>query len=503
MTSEHVRPRDLVADSRAAAMMGQAVARMRTWLPPVDRREFWAVQFLVVLVAALHFLVEYQHLLDDHSPVYLLPTTLFLIPVVYAALSFGRRGAVLTALWAAILVAPNVLLLHNPAEAVGELTQVAWITAVAIFVGGRVDRERSAREDAEYREERRRDSEERYRAIVNNVGEPILVLDVDQRVIEANESAAALFGDGISDLRGDLLGGDAGATIRALVDDGDTGGPQARVQLGKPSRWYEPFIIRSNDAHGFPMTQILLVDVTVSTEREQGLEGITRRTISTREEERRRISRELHDGPLQSLIALWRDLDTMSASANDALGERLLRARAATEGVADELRRFSRDLRPSVLDDLGIASALRAEAERIGAGSKLEVRLRTVGIPRRLGTDTEITLLRIAQEALRNVARHAGASTVSVTLDFGPPGVSMRVADDGTGLDPIPTPSELLKGSHLGLIGMRERARMAGGSVLLRQASFGGLELVVDLPEESTGEAGDSAASVKASDPDA
>ena len=362
---------------------------------------------------------------------------------------------------------------------------MAWITAVAIFVGGRVDRERSAREDAEYREERRRDSEERYRAIVNNVGEPILVLDVDQRVIEANESAAALFGDGISDLRGDLLGGDAGATIRALVDDGEAEGPQARVQLGKPSRWYEPFIIRSNDAHGFPMTQILLVDVTVSTEREQGLEGITRRTISTREEERRRISRELHDGPLQSLIALWRDLDTMSASANDALGERLLRARAATEGVADELRRFSRDLRPSVLDDLGIASALRAEAERIGAGSKLEVRLRTVGIPRRLGTDTEITLLRIAQEALRNVARHAGASTVSVTLDFGPPGVSMRVADDGTGLDPIPTPSELLKGSHLGLIGMRERARMAGGSVLLRQASFGGLELVVDLPEGS------------------
>lgn len=435
-----------------------------------------------MLIAILHSWMEYQEFFDHPSPIYLLPTTLFLVPVLYAAVTFGRRGAVLTAMWAAILVIPNVALLHEAADGLGEFLQVAWITVVAVFVGGRVERERSARREAEFREQRQRASEERYRSIVNNVGEPIVVLDTDEQVIEANDSARALFGQGDPGISGGRLEGAAGDAIRALLEDVEGEDPRTRIQLGQPQRWYEPLLFRSTDSKGAQTTQVLLVDVTESTERERDLESITRHTIAAREEERRRISRELHDGPLQSLVALWRDLDAMRSDANDPLGEALLRARGTTEDVADQLRRFSRDLRPSILDDLGIAAALRAEAERMGAGSDIDVRVEIVGTPRRLGTDAEIALLRIAQEALRNVERHAGAAIVDVTLEFGLSDVSMRIADDGAGLDPIPSQSELLRGSHLGLIGMRERARIIGGSLSFRQAALGGLEVVVEIP---------------------
>jgi signal transduction histidine kinase len=307
---------------------------------------------------------------------------------------------------------------------------------------------------------------------------------VDDRVIEANDAAAALFGQGDLSIRGGRLHGDTGASMRRLADDAGRGHPPPRIPLGQPPRWYEPIVFKGADPAGATTTQILLVDVTASMEREQSLESITRRMIATREEEQRRISRELHDGPLQSLVALWRDLDAMVSRARDPLREGLLRARGTTEDVADEMRRFSRDLRPSILDDLGIAAALRAEAERVRSDSGFDARVEIVGRPRRLGADAEIALLRIAQEALRNVTRHAGASIAAVTLEFGPSGVCMRIADDGAGLDPIPSPSELLRGSHLGMIGMQERARMLGGSVLFRQAALGGLEVVVDLGDD-------------------
>ena len=121
----------------------------------------------------------------------------------------------------------------------------------------------------------------------------------------------------------------------------------------------------------------------------------------------------------------------------------------------------------------------------MGADTGIDFRLDTVGTPRRLGTETETALLRIAQEAFRNTVRHAMATQARATLEYGPPGVRLRIADDGIGLDPIPTPSELLDGSHLGVIGMRERARMIGGTVLLQAASLGGLEVTVDIPESS------------------
>lgn len=462
---------------------GSLGSSFRAWLPPVDRREFWAIQVLVLLLALVHSWIEIEHVLGDDSPLYLFPTTLYLVPCVYAAVVFGRRGAALTALWAAVLVIFNLILWHEGLERVGELAQVAWIGIVAVFVGGRVDRERAARREAEGRESARRASEDRYRAIMDNVQEPILLLDEAGHVVEANRSAAGLLGHSVEDLRGRTLPGAEGARITTRLALGLLDGANVTpMRVGQPARWFELVPMTTREPGGANEVQLLLRNVTDRYEREQGLESIAREALLAREEEQQRIARELHDGPLQSLIQLLRALDSLSADVPDSQLQPVADARESAERVADELRRFSRDLRPSVLDDLGISAAVRSEAESLEQRMGMSVQVRVEGKGRRLQEDVELALLRITQEAVRNIEHHSGASRVTIRLGFDRARVRLTIADDGKGLDTIPTASELLSESHLGLVGMQERARLVGGELRIISPASGGLTIEAEIP---------------------
>jgi two-component system, NarL family, sensor histidine kinase UhpB len=224
--------------------------------------------------------------------------------------------------------------------------------------------------------------------------------------------------------------------------------------------------------------------VTASQERELGLEAIARLTLTAREEEQRRIARELHDGPVQSLVQLWRELDALIPRVTEDQAEALTAARGLAQAAADDLRRASRDLRPSVLDDLGIAAALRSEAQALTQRSGIVTRLTVTGRQRRIAPEIELALLRITQQALRNVERHSGATAVTVRLAFRRGEVRLTITDDGRGLDHIPTASELLAQGHLGIMGMRERARLAGATLALRSASGRGLVIEVVTPSD-------------------
>ncbi|MFV2063895.1 MAG: histidine kinase [Chloroflexota bacterium] len=478
MSSEALRPRQTQERSDRSPP-----ASIRAWLPPVERREFWAIQALVVFIAAVHFLVEREHLLGERSPLYLLPTTLYLIPCVYAAVKFGSRGAALTAMWSAIFVSLSLLVSHEGLAAIGELAQVAWISLAAVFVGSRVDRERAARHEAEGREAARRASERRYRTIMDNVDEPIILLGEGGQVIEANESAADLLGRSVDELKGTILPGPAGASISEWLDTAVLDRTRSvPMRLGQPARWFELVRLTTVGRSGDKEVQLLLRDVTTSYEREQGLESITREAIATREEEQQRIARELHDGPVQSLVQLWRTLDSLADEAPEPQRARVVVAREVAENVADELRRFSRDLRPSVLDDLGISAAIRSEAESLGQRAGMSVSVRVVGTAQRLNEDVELALLRITQEAVRNIERHSQASKVTILLEFDRMRVRLTISDDGIGLDPVPTVSELLCESRLGLIGMQERARLVGGQFEMQAQEGGGLTATANIP---------------------
>lgn len=459
-----------------------AAEPLRAWAPPVRRAEFWAVQGLVALIAGGHAVVELTGVLGERGPIYLFPVSLFFVPVVYAAVNFGLRGSLPTALWCALLTVPNLGLLHHGEERIGELWEIGVVVAVGIFVGHRVDRETRAREEAERRELARQASEERYRGLFDNAAEAILLLDPRGAVEEANAAAGELIGLPSASLRGRRIDELLGAELMAAFVERRSS--QVVGPLMTPSRdgplWIEPaWTPFEESTTGTPRVQAILRDVTLQQERQQGLESYARRTVATREEERRRIARDLHDGPLQSIILLWRKLDSLDRPATPEARETVAEARALAERIADELRRFSRDMRPSVLDDLGLTAALKSEATALEQRSGISVRFLASGSARRLPPDLELSLLRITQEALRNVERHAAATRVLIRLSFRDSRVRLTISDDGRGFGRLPPASELLANGKLGLVGMQERARLAGASLSIEGGPRGGTTVEV------------------------
>jgi PAS domain S-box-containing protein len=457
------------------------------WLPPIYRREFWAVQALVLLIAGGHALLETLRPVIEPPALYLLPASLYFVPVVYAALNFGLRGSLATALWGAVLTLPNTILWHSGLERVGEAWQMGIVLAVAIFVGQRVDRETKARREAEERERERRSSEARYRGLFDNAAEAVLILDPDRTIAEANAAAATLLGPSIDALRGISLDRIVGPTVAEQLLSGT---PQQVVALPANAErrltWVEPIVcLPRTKANGTVETQLMLHDVTSQQERQRDLEAYARKVLAAREEEQRRIGRELHDGPLQSLVLLWRKLDAIDDPDRVVRPSVADEARELAEATADELRRISRALRPSVLDDLGLAAAIKSEATALARRTGIGVRFVPAGEEKRLPTEIELTLLRVAQEALHNVERHASASKVLVRLAFERDQVRLVVRDDGHGLASVPSASDLLDAGKLGLVGMQERVRLVGGRVAVRTRAGEGTTVDVVAPVEA------------------
>jgi two-component system, NarL family, sensor histidine kinase DegS len=211
------------------------------------------------------------------------------------------------------------------------------------------------------------------------------------------------------------------------------------------------------------------------------LEQYVRLATNAQEEERRRLARELHDDTVQTLLVAKAELDGLAREGSAAAAAaRLGRVDAMLGDAVDNVRRFSRDLRPSLLDDLGLVDAIDSLLGDLRSRTAIDARLRTTGQPRRLSQEQELALFRIVQEALRNVERHAAAKRVKVQIAFGSQ-VRATVTDDGRGFDP----AEALDGHgplpRLGLLGMRERAKLAGAAISIRSRPESGTRVVVSL----------------------
>lgn len=218
-------------------------------------------------------------------------------------------------------------------------------------------------------------------------------------------------------------------------------------------------------------------------DRQQLVEEYSRKLLLAREQERTRIAQDLHDGPLQSAIVLWRKLDPCDQPPTEAVHAKLRSAQGAVEDLAAELRGFSRDLRPPVLKDLGLLAALRAET----AGFERRTGITTVFLasgsePAGLSGEAALMLFRVCQEALRNVERHAQAGQVLVDVEAGASTITVRIKDDGCGITELPTPAELLSENRLGIVGMVERARLVGGTCELRGGRSQGTTVEVAVP---------------------
>ncbi len=209
------------------------------------------------------------------------------------------------------------------------------------------------------------------------------------------------------------------------------------------------------------------------------------RIIKAQEEERRRIAHELHDEVIQGLVLLCRRLDLLDAPGLPPhLSQRLSDTRGEVEGLITALRNFTRDLRPPALDDLGVVASLRRLLDDLGNTSSIQWDLKVGGSPRRLARDTELGLFRIAQEAIRNVQRHAEADHITVELEFTEQGAALKVSDDGKGLPAWAAQGDLATSGRLGLLGMQERAALLGGDLNIQSEPGRGTTVSVNVPAQ-------------------
>jgi len=190
------------------------------------------------------------------------------------------------------------------------------------------------------------------------------------------------------------------------------------------------------------------------------------RALRAQEAERRRIAGGLHDevGQVLTGVLLRLDDDETKQAVRQAL---------------EEVRRIARELRPEMLEQLGLVSALIELTRRFAASSGVEVERHFAANLPPLSDDTELAVYRVAQESLTNIARHADASRVRIALGPGADSVVLRVADDGRG---IAAPEAFSPNGHGGLRGMRERALLVGGVLAVKHSSEGGVEVRLEVP---------------------
>ena len=223
----------------------------------------------------------------------------------------------------------------------------------------------------------------------------------------------------------------------------------------------------------------------IEREREQERELYIQKILVAQEEERLRISKEIHDETLQDLLALAYVADAMLKECHGGdgrLGEKAISMRDTSLRVAAELRRISSDLRPSTLDHLGLVPSLRWLSERTGSEAAIPTRLTVSGQPWPLDKQAEIAIFRIVQEALTNVRKHSGATEAWVNLEFKRDVLKLKIGDNGHGFIPRLNTNKLASEGHLGLLGIRERVTALGGSLRLQSRPATGTVLHLGIP---------------------
>ncbi|MFA6561176.1 MAG: histidine kinase [Verrucomicrobiia bacterium] len=217
---------------------------------------------------------------------------------------------------------------------------------------------------------------------------------------------------------------------------------------------------------------------------QEQLRHLTHEILSTQEEERKKISRELHDVIAQVLTGINVQLATLKTGAavnTKGLNRNISRTQRLVEQSVDIVHRFARELRPAVLDDLGLIPALHSFMKTFTKNTGIRVSLTAFAGVEKLDITKRTVLFRITQEAMTNVARHAQASRVEMSLRKLPNDVGMKIKDNGKSFD-VERVLHARKNKRLGLLGMRERVEMIGGKFMVKSTPGHGTTIQAQIP---------------------
>jgi PAS domain S-box-containing protein len=225
----------------------------------------------------------------------------------------------------------------------------------------------------------------------------------------------------------------------------------------------------------------VLRDITERKRVEDDRRDLSRRLIRGQEEERALLARELHDDLTQRVAVLAIEVGRAELAASDkSQAQAMGSVREGLVRLSEDIHSLAYQLHPSVLEELGLAEALRAECERLGRQGRLDLSLELDPLPAFVGRDAALCLFRVAQEALNNVTRHAGARAASVALRQMDGGLLLAVRDDGVGFDPASPGMRM----SLGLASMRERVWLVNGTLDIESAPGRGTAIIAWVPAE-------------------
>jgi PAS domain S-box-containing protein len=342
-------------------------------------------------------------------------------------------------------------------------------------------------------EEAQQKSEEFSTNLLKKSPNPIVVINSDLSVKYVNPALEKMTGFSSKELLGKkppypwFTGEDGGEEVDKLqlTLNGDIAKSEQLYQKKDGERfWVEVTSATVTHSDG---SRYLLVNWTNVTEQKRlrdDMRFYIREVTRAQENERNRISRELHDETAQSLADLCTDVDTIVMKEQLPLKvvQRLEKVRLKIDNILEEVRRFSHELRPGLLDQFGLIPSLENLVADVNTEKNLICCLEVEGVEQRLSSEAESLLFRITQEALRNIRKHARATEAIVRVNFRRGKVVLRITDNGVGFKVPEMMSGFTRGGKLGLMGMQERAHLLDGSLKVDSRIGRGTSIEVNIP---------------------
>jgi PAS domain S-box-containing protein len=340
------------------------------------------------------------------------------------------------------------------------------------------------------------ESEQSYRTLFESAYDAIWVHDMDGVILTANEALSVLCGYPLDELIGmdvkQFIGNESDRKLaqevkKKLLNGGRIDAPYEMNLVRKDGTKLVTIITTNlvnveNDKKAFQNTAR---DVTNEKRMEENLRYYLQQITRAQEEERKRIARELHDDTTQLLLSLSRQLDNFVRNENNYSQEQIAFLKDIQEQVnkgVQSVHRYAQDLRPSLIDDLGLMAALRSLVKRAQEYNEIMITLNVKGEERRLPSEVELLMYRVIQEALNNIWKHSQATESHIDICFSEKQVDVSIEDNGIGFELSDTIDNLAQTGKLGLIGMQERARLLGATLSFDPSPGQGTSVLFSLP---------------------
>jgi len=481
--------------------------KYRGHAPGLRNPHLWIIVILFVFLTVSHFTEILSRIplfaeislpavleLTRHS----LERFLYLLLVLYAGWTLGLVGG--AAVWlssAAAMLLRTFLLSANFRDAVLESLSALAIAALAIMLIATYRQTRRQRDKIRKTVKDMKLARQDYEELFTNASDAIWVHSLDGAITLVNKTCEKLTGYPVSELPGknvrDFLTPETLFIARQVKD---------KLLRGEMMEHrYEQRLIKKDGSEAImQLTTRLIVsdgkpqafhnmarDITEERRLQDNLEFYLRQVLQAQEEERKRLARELHDSTSQRILLLTHGIDNVTNKAEryspPELKNELGRLYELSQQIYQNVKRYAQALRPSILDDLGLVSAIKWLAQETHNLSGIEIEVNTDILPP-LSPEAQLVLFRIVQQALNNIYRHSEASEATVTMQRQGDEIRVTITDDGKGFKLPQQLSEFASQGKLGLTGMAERVQLIGGKLEVNSQEGKGTTVIVTVPTE-------------------